>query len=91
MRIVENNFKMLAKTFYGFEELLEQELRALGAQKISKANRMVSFWGDLGFLYKANLCLRTALKILVPLHHHVVKDYDELYKIFNLQILLLIF
>ena len=83
MRIVESNFKMLAKTFYGFEELLEQELRALGAQKISKANRMVSFWGDLGFLYKANLCLRTALKILVPLHQDIVKDYDELYDLFN--------
>ena len=83
MRIVQSNFKMLAKTFYGFEELLEQELRALGAQKISKANRMVSFWGDLGFLYKANLCLRTALKILVPLHQDIVKDYDELYDLFN--------
>ena len=83
MRIVESNFKMLAKTLYGFEELLEQELRSLGAQKISKANRMVSFWGDLGFLYKANLCLRTALKILVPLHQDIVKDYDELYDLFN--------
>ena len=61
---MEENFKMVAKTFYGFEEILAKELRVLGAQDIKLGNRMVSFMGDLGFLYKANLCLRTALKIL---------------------------
>ena len=30
------NFKMIAKTFYGFEEILSDELLALGAQKIIK-------------------------------------------------------
>jgi 23S rRNA G2445 N2-methylase RlmL len=33
---MEKNFKMLAKTFYGFEEILEKELRKLGAQNIKK-------------------------------------------------------
>ena len=60
------NFKMIAKTFYGFEDILAEELLALGAQKIIKGNRNVSFFGDKGFLYKSNLCLRTALKILKP-------------------------
>ena len=53
---------MVAKTFFGFEELLEKELIQLGAQNIQKGTRMVSFYGDKGFMYKANLGLRTALK-----------------------------
>ena len=51
------NFKMLAKTFFGFEDLLEQELKQLGAQDVEKGNRVVHFKGDKGFLYKANLSL----------------------------------
>jgi len=79
---MEENFEMVAKTFYGFEELLAKELSQLGAQKIKPGNRMVSFVGDLGFLYKANLCLRTALKILKPIHTARVQDEDALYKLF---------
>ena len=63
---MSENFKMIAKTFYGFEDILSEELLALGAQKINKGNRNVSFYGDKGFLYKSNLSLRTALKILKP-------------------------
>jgi hypothetical protein len=35
------NFKMLAKTFFGFEDLLEQELKQMGAQDVEKGNRVV--------------------------------------------------
>ena len=44
------NFKMLAKTFFGFEDLLENELKQLGAQEVVKGNRVVHFKGDKGFL-----------------------------------------
>lgn len=79
---MEENFKMVAKTFFGFEEILAKELLQLGAQQIKPGNRMVSFVGDLGFLYKANLCLRTALKILKPIHTARVQDEDALYQLF---------
>src|SRR6056300_224078 len=79
---MEDNFKMVAKTFYGFEELLAKELLQLGAQEIKPGNRMVSFLGDLGFLYKANLSLRTALKILKPIHTARVQNEQELYQLF---------
>jgi len=79
---MEENFKMVAKTFFGFEEILAKELLYLGAQQIKPGNRMVSFVGDLGFLYKANLCLRTALKILKPIHTARVQDEDALYQLF---------
>jgi len=70
----------LAKTFYGFEPLLEKELRKLGAKNIRSINRAVSFEGDLGFLYKANLSLRTALRILMPIGHFPVKNQTDLYR-----------
>lgn len=74
------NFKMVAKTFFGFEDLLVEELKALGAQDIEKGNRMVSFFGDKGFMYKSNLCLRTALKILKPIGEKKVHNPETLYK-----------
>jgi len=76
-----DNFKMIAKTLWGLEEILVEELRALGAQHIEKGNRLVSFKGDKGFMYKANLCLATALRILKPIHEVRVKTPEELYKL----------
>ena len=79
---MKENFKMLAKTFYGFEDILEKELLQLGAQNLRKGNRSVTFEGDKGFMYKANLCLRTALKILKPIHSVRIQNEESLYKVF---------
>src|SRR6056300_1624663 len=75
-----NNFKMIAKTLYGFEELLEKELRSLGASKTEIGVRNVSFEGDNGFMYKANLNLRTAIKIIKPIYEFRVRNEEDLYK-----------
>lgn len=77
---MEKNFKMVAKTFYGFEDILAAELRMLGASNISAGVRSVSFEGDTGFMYKANLSLRTALRILKPLFSFKVRHEKELYQ-----------
>ena len=74
------NFKMIAKTFYGFENILCNELLKLGAQKITKGLRSVSFYGDTGFMYKSNLSLRTALKILKPIKEFKFNDLDAYYE-----------
>ena len=74
------NFKMLAKTFYGFEEILAEELRNLGAGRVKIGVRNVSFEGDKGFMYKANLCCRTAIKILKPIKDFRVRSEEELYR-----------
>lgn len=76
---MNDNFKMIAKTFYGFEEILSKELLKLGAQNIEKGSRSVSFYGDKGFMYKANLSLRTAIKILKPIKSFKFKDQDDFY------------
>jgi putative N6-adenine-specific DNA methylase len=77
---MDNNFKMIAKTFFGFEEILAEELKKLGAQEIEQGVRMVSFKGDKGFMYKANLSLRTALKILKPIYSFRANNEQALYK-----------
>ncbi len=74
------NFKMIAKTFFGFEEILAKELQMLGAQDVEPGIRMVSFKGDKGFMYKANLALRTALKILKPIYYFKATNDENLYK-----------
>mgnify|MGYP003133658870 CR=1 FL=1 len=74
------NFKMIAKTLYGLEDILADELRKLGASSVEKGVRNVAFEGDTGFMYKANLCCRTAIKILKPIHYFNVFDEEGLYK-----------
>lgn len=71
---------MIAKTFQGLEEILAEELTALGANDIQIGRRMVSFSGDKKMMYKANFCLRTAIRILKPIKHFNAKDADEVYK-----------
>ena len=73
------NFEMVAKTMQGLEEVLAEELRNLGATNVEPGRRMVSFEGDLAMLYKANLCCRTALRILKPIYEFRATDPDELY------------
>ncbi|MEO0058838.1 MAG: hypothetical protein RLZZ312_485, partial [Bacteroidota bacterium] len=74
------NYKMIAKTFFGFEDILAYELKNLGAQNVEQGVRMVSFAGDKGFMYKANLGLRTALKILKPIYNFKATTDASLYK-----------
>ncbi len=71
---------MVAKTLFGFEEILAKELRNLGAGNVEEGVRSVSFEGDTGFMYKANLCLRTAIKVIKPIHSFSVRNENELYK-----------
>ena len=59
-------YSMLAKTFKGLEQVLAQELIELGANDVQIERRAVSFKGDKALLYRANLCLRTASRVLVP-------------------------
>jgi len=77
---MENNFNMVAKTLFGFEELLANELKQLGAQDVKIGVRNVSFVGDKGFMYKANLALRTAIKILKPIKTFRVLNEKDLYE-----------
>ncbi len=76
---MNQDFKMVAKTLFGLEEVLENELKQLGARDTKIGVRNVSFFGDSGFMYKANLNLRTAIKILKPIKRFQVQNEDDLY------------
>lgn len=77
---MNNNYKMVAKTLYGFEALLADELKQLGAINVAIGVRNVQFEGDKGFMYKANMALRTAIKILKPIESFSIKNEDDLYR-----------
>ena len=76
---MEDTFKMVAKTKAGIENILAEELAAMGAQNVEVLNRAVSFEGDKALMYKANYCCRTALRILKPINGFVARNELMLY------------
>ena len=72
--------KLIAKTFHGLETVLASELEALGAENIRILKRAVEFEGNNEVLYKSNLWLRTALRILLPITTFKARNEAELYK-----------
>jgi len=68
-----------AKTLKGLEEVLANELREIGADEVVAVNRGVDFSGGTAMMYKANFCLRTALRILVPVASFRASDDKRLY------------
>lgn len=71
---------MIAKTLSGLEATLAEELHALGASDVKPLKRAVSFQGDLRMMYRANYELRTALRILVPVHQFSAYNEKNFYK-----------
>ena len=78
-------FQLVATTLYGLEDVLVQELENIGAQNVQKQKRAVTFEGDLHLLYKANIQLRTAIRILKYVtsftYSNVLEIYQKLDKI----------
>ena len=77
---MKETFKIICSTQKGLEGVLAQELKELGAQGVVIGRRMVECESDKAFLYKANFHLRTALKILKPIHTFKAKDPEEIYE-----------
>ena len=77
---MSDKFEMTAKTFQGLEGVLADELRALGAEDVTEGRRVVTFFGDKELLYRANFCLRTALRVLKPFYKLRSLSADDLYE-----------
>lgn len=67
------------KTLMGLEEILAQELQELGAKQVKTGIRMVSCEGDMELVYRANLELRTALRVLLPIDKFMAHNEKSLY------------
>lgn len=73
-------YRLTAQTLFGLEQVLAEELAALGATEIEQGNRAVRFSGDKACLYRVNLCARTALRVLLPIERFRVRDERDLYE-----------
>lgn len=71
--------KFIAKTLFGLEKVLAEELLELGAADVSQANRAVMFTGNKELLYRVNYCSRCALSVLVLVSDFRIKSKDDLY------------
>lgn len=72
--------ELVAKTLYGLEEILKKEVEDLGGTNVKAGNRVVTFEGDQELMYKANLWLRTAISVLVPIAEFRFSDDKDLYR-----------
>ncbi len=72
-------FKLIAKTYAGFEEIVAEELQDLGAQEVVPGFRAVTFQGDLALIYRANLHSRYSLRILKELATFPAANEQQLY------------
>lgn len=73
-------FDIIAKTLFGFEQILANELHALGVTDVELLTRAVKFQGNQELLYKSNYHLRTAIKILKPIATANVNSTEMLYQ-----------
>jgi putative N6-adenine-specific DNA methylase len=74
-----NHQRFFATCGRGIEPVLAQELRDLDAVGVEAGRGGVHFFGDLATLYRANLWLRTAIRVLRPILEVSVASPDELY------------
>lgn len=72
--------KFHAKTLKGFETLLAEELKSLGASRTEIGNRGVTFYGGRALLYRVNLASRLSLRVLLPLMRFEASDTDSVYR-----------
>lgn len=73
-------FELVATCMQNLEPELAEELKILGAKKIDIQKRAIKFTANLELLYKANIWLRTALKVLKPIFYFKATTEDKLYQ-----------
>jgi len=74
------SFRYFATCARGLEPLLASELAIIHAADIKVGRGGVEFRGDRSLIYRANLCLRTAVRVLRPILHADVHSSDDLYE-----------
>ena len=63
----------------GLEPVVADELRALGIGVKAVRKRAIDIETDLGGIYRANMALRGALNVLLPIRSFNARNYDLLY------------
>ncbi|MEN9742945.1 MAG: hypothetical protein RLZZ65_750 [Bacteroidota bacterium] len=68
------------KCFFGFEEVLADELKELGYPDAELLNRAVRIKGTWADVYKLNLYIRCAISVLVEIDRFYIQSEEDLYK-----------
>ncbi|MDJ0766256.1 MAG: THUMP domain-containing protein [Myxococcota bacterium] len=74
-----HTLKLFATTAAGLEDVLAEEIQEIGGSNVTAKVRGVGFYGDLNTVYRANLWLRTAHRVLVALAEFEARDREALY------------
>lgn len=75
-----NHYRLFATTPKAMEDILAQEILALGAENIQPKMAGVAFQGNLAMAYKTCLWLRTASRVLLLLDSFEAKSQQDLYE-----------
>lgn len=66
-------------TFENLEEVLAEEVRSIGGEDVTVGRRVVTCRGDKTFLYRANLELRTGIRVLINIGRFRARSEQEMY------------
>ena len=80
MSLTKENLDWLATCPKGMEQLLSDELLALGATEVKQTVAAVHFQGELKIAYKACLWSRIANRVLMPLASFRLDTVEDLYE-----------
>ena len=73
------DYKLIAKTSAGLEQVLAGEIKKIGGSNITLGNRAVFYEGNLELIYKSNYLLRTALRVLKEIEFFHFKNVEQFY------------
>ena len=75
-----SKYQFIAPTLFGLEGIAGDELRRMGMEDVKVEDRRVFFTGDENTLAKANICLRTAERVMVVIAQFTAKSFEELFQ-----------
>ena len=73
-------YRYIAPCMFGLESVLSGEVKRLGGEEVNTFDGRVEFSGDFSILARANLCLRTAERVLIKLGELEAKTFDQLFE-----------
>lgn len=75
-----SEYQMTAPCHFGLESVLAGELKRMGANHVQAENGKVDFSGDAAILARANICLRTAERVLIKLASFPAHSFEDLFQ-----------
>ncbi len=74
------DFTLVCPCHFGLESVLAGEIRRMGGNNIVVNDGKVAFEGGREMIARANLCLRTAERVLIRLGEFSARTFDELFE-----------